>query len=175
MIKYILFFTLGIITWTFLEYCIHRFLGHKKRKNALVKKEHLMHHRLGDYFAPLYKKIILAIIVLSIATLLLALPFNIATGFSFALGICTMYILYEITHRRFHVKAPLIRYGLRMRKHHFFHHYGNPKFNHGVTTAFWDRIFKTYQSVSQVNIPKKMTMIWLDSNNAKYQKHFIIY
>lgn len=36
--KLILLLLAGIIFWTFLEYLIHRFLGHKKHGNNLVRK-----------------------------------------------------------------------------------------------------------------------------------------
>jgi 4-hydroxysphinganine ceramide fatty acyl 2-hydroxylase len=90
-----------------------------------------------------------------------------------------MYFIYEITHRRFHIKEPLIRYGLRMRKHHFYHHFTNPKINHGVTTAFWDRVFGTFEKTNTIKVPGKMVMTWLQDEDKnlkrKYSRHFYIY
>ena len=43
----------GVATWSFLEYTIHRWLGHDKR---LLRNpfgiEHTAHHSRGNYFAP---------------------------------------------------------------------------------------------------------------------------
>jgi sterol desaturase/sphingolipid hydroxylase (fatty acid hydroxylase superfamily) len=179
VIQYLLFIFLGIVSWTFLEYVIHRFLGHKRRKNGLVKKEHMRHHAEVHYFAPMYKKLALTLAVFSVSTLLFGLLFTWTIGFSFSLGLAGMYFLYEITHRRFHIKDPLIRYGLRMRKHHFFHHFGNPKFNHGVTTAFWDRVFGTFRKTTVIKVPQKMAMHWLQDDQhqlkPRYSRHFHIY
>ncbi|HQD13549.1 MAG TPA: sterol desaturase family protein, partial [Chitinophagales bacterium] len=94
-------------------------------------------------------------------------------------GLAGMYFLYEYTHRVFHIREPLIRYGLKMRKHHFYHHFGNPKLNHGVTTAFWDRVFGTYTKPDVVKVPNKLTMVWLKDNRhglkQKYQRHFKVH
>jgi len=83
-----------------------------------------------------------------------------------------MYLVYEAAHKIYHLRTPIIRYGPRMRKHHF----GNPKCNHGVTTAFWDRLFGTFKSVEIVKVPKKMALVWLKEPSVayKYQKHFLI-
>lgn len=179
MARHLLFFVSGVIFWTFLEYLIHRFLGHQKKGRNAVRAEHQRHHAEAHYFAPLYKKLLLAIGVLSFSFVLFSLLAGMWNGLSFACGLAGMYLLYEITHRRFHVHEPLIRYGLRMRKHHFAHHFRDPRYNHGVTTAFWDRLFGTYRPVDQIRIPQKMAMMWLTDREhqvkKRYQRHFTIY
>lgn len=178
MIKALLFFFSGVILWTFMEYVIHRFLGHQKRGKNPIRKEHKRHHAEAHYFAPMSKKLILAVLFFSFSTILATLLFSMKEAIYFSSGLAGMYFIYEITHRRFHIKEPLIRYGLKMRKHHFFHHFGNPKVNHGVTTAFWDRLFGTYQYTDMVNVPRQMTMIWLKDEHQqlkkRYYRHFRI-
>ena len=169
-----LFFLLpGIFLWTFLEYIIHRFLGHQKRGRNVIRIEHQRHHAEAHYFAKIYKKIILAIIVLSVSTILIGLIFNWLEGFAFSSGFAGMYIIYEITHRRFHTKEPVIHYGLKMRIHHFYHHFGSPHFNHGVTTVLWDKVFGTYQKVSIVHVPQKMVMKWLIDDDMEIKKQYV--
>lgn len=169
------FLLLGIITWTFLEYVIHRFLGHKRKGNGLIRTEHQRHHREVNYFSPIFKKLILALVVLSCSTIITGLLFNFKNGFMFSLGLASMYFIYEVAHRLYHIKAPFIRFGLRMRKHHFYHHFVNPKYNHGVTTAFWDRVFRTFKPVTTVKVSKRMPLIWLtqSENKIKFSNHFI--
>jgi sterol desaturase/sphingolipid hydroxylase (fatty acid hydroxylase superfamily) len=176
MILQLILLASGVLFWTFLEYIIHRFLGHQKKGKNVIRKEHQRHHAEVHYFAPMYKKLLLAIVVLAVTTVLVGVLMSFKDGFLFSIGFATMYFIYEVTHRRFHVKAPIIRYGLRMRKHHFYHHFGSPNNNHGVTTAFWDRIFGTYKKVDKVRVPKQMKMVWLNENknNNKFQKHFDI-
>jgi sterol desaturase/sphingolipid hydroxylase (fatty acid hydroxylase superfamily) len=173
MVKYVAFALMGVVFWTFLEYVVHRFLGHQSRGKNPVKNEHGRHHAEVDYFAPFSKKILLAIFVLVASTIIIGLfAQNWQIGFSFSFGLATMYMLYEITHRRFHVAEPLIRYGLRMRKSHFYHHFMNPKKNHGVTTAFWDRVFGTFEKVESVFMPERLTLPWLIDENNQIKEKF---
>jgi len=170
-------FIVGIVSWTFLEYIIHRFLGHRKKGRNIIKIEHGQHHAKANYFAPMLKKISLAIIVLFVLTIAIGgILQNIQYGFVYSVGLVTMYIIYEIAHRRFHLKEPIIKYGLKMRKSHFYHHFTNPKKNHGVTTAFWDRVFGTFEKAEKIYMPQKFVLPWvIDENNSikeKYQNVF---
>lgn len=178
MFTYVLFFILGVLFWTFLEYCIHRFLGHQNKATHIVRIEHKRHHAERDYFAPWYKKLLFALVFLCFSTLFWCLFFSIGYALSFSVGLALMYIVYEATHKFFHIKEPKIKYGLKMRKHHFYHHFGNPKLNHGVTTSFWDKIFGTFQPTENIQVPKNMAMRWLfdERNNFKnkYKQHFIL-
>ncbi len=60
---WLLFLFIGIITWTFTEYMLHRFLGHVHKGKNFFKAEHLTHHSKANYFAPAYKKVIAALFV----------------------------------------------------------------------------------------------------------------
>ena len=54
------FALLGALTWSFLEYCIHRWLGHDRRfRKNVFAREHIRHHIEGNYFAPTWKKLVL--------------------------------------------------------------------------------------------------------------------
>ncbi len=172
--KYLILFIAGIITWTLLEYIIHRFFGHKKKGKGIIKKEHLKHHREGHYFAPFRKKFALAFVFLSVTTLLVAIPDFLIwlDGLIFSSGLAGMYVLYELTHRLFHTNEPLIKYGYKMRKHHFYHHFSNPKANHGVTVAFWDKVFGTYISPKEIYVPKRLAMDWLLDKNKTIKKEY---
>jgi hypothetical protein len=47
----------GAAAWTFLEYVIHRWLGHHPRlRGNPFGVEHVRHHSEGNYFAPNRKK-----------------------------------------------------------------------------------------------------------------------
>ena len=47
----------GALTWSFLEYVIHRWLGHDRRfRGNPFGVEHIRHHAEGGYFAPNKKK-----------------------------------------------------------------------------------------------------------------------
>jgi sterol desaturase/sphingolipid hydroxylase (fatty acid hydroxylase superfamily) len=170
-------FFIGVVSWTLTEYLLHRFLGHVHKGKNFFKAEHQLHHSRANYFASFYKKGALALVVsvslVAIVNLFTSLPVAVA----FALGFLMMYILYEMTHYRFHMKEPIAKPFIVLRKHHFYHHFHNPKTNHGLTTRFWDRVFGTFRTVEQVNVPKQMSMKWLlegDAIKDVYARHFRI-
>ena len=168
-------FLAGVAIWTLTEYFLHRFLGHVHKGKNFFKKEHLMHHSKANYFAPAYKKATLALGVSVLLCMLLSLLTSFGTAISFIAGFAGMYTLYEITHYRFHSKVPIAGPFIVLRKHHFFHHFHNPRVNHGVTTRFWDRVFGTFHRVEKVTVPKQMSMSWLISGQEIkdiYKPHF---
>jgi len=168
-------FISGVLLWTFLEYVIHRFLGHEHKGKNLFKKEHLQHHREAHYFAPAPKKLMAALIVGAVLTALVSLLVSWSVALSFVVGLMGMYGLYEVTHTRFHKRKPLARVFIILRKHHFYHHFHQPKMNYGVTSRFWDRVFRTFHEVESVRVPKAMVMDWLmkgEQLDPDYQGHF---
>ncbi|MFN8237653.1 MAG: hypothetical protein U0T77_05740 [Chitinophagales bacterium] len=121
-------------------------------------------------------KRILAALVLSFTTLLTGLIFTFKMGFIFSLGFAGMYFIYEVTHRRFHIREPLIRYGLRMRKHHFYHHFGNPNVNYWCDYRTLGQNIRHFPKTYYCKSSQKVAMTWLKDNNQqlkpKYQRHF---
>jgi 4-hydroxysphinganine ceramide fatty acyl 2-hydroxylase len=171
----ILAFSIGVIFWTFIEYILHRFLGHVHKGKNFFKAEHLQHHAKVHYFAPASKKLFAALVVLSLLLLFLSVITTLYTAIAFCMGLFSMYALYETTHFRFHKTNPIAKPFIVLRKHHFYHHFQNSKMNFGVTTRFWDRVFGTYKEVEKVYVPEKLIMGWLIAdNNIKeaYRNHF---
>lgn len=171
----VLIFFLGVISWTLTEYLLHRFLGHVHKGKNFFKAEHLQHHSKANYFAPAYKKAAMAVIVSVTLVALISLFTSMQIAVAFVFGFVSMYTLYEATHARFHRKEPIAKPFIILRKHHFYHHFHNPKTNLGLTTRFWDRVFGTFVRVEQVNVPKQMSMQWLledDEIKDAYAKHF---
>jgi sterol desaturase/sphingolipid hydroxylase (fatty acid hydroxylase superfamily) len=167
----------GIFLWTLSEYLLHRFLGHVHKGRNFFKKEHVRHHSTPHYFAPVYKKGVLAFAVSLALFVSLAFLIGIDRSFFFTAGYTGMYLVYELTHYRYHASEP-VPFFINFRKHHFYHHYHNPMVNHGVTSRFWDRVFGTYiPIVDPVKVPKKMAPQWLiaveeQTLRPEYQQHF---
>ena len=150
----------GILSETFLEYSVHRFLGHKFKKNPFYGA-HNKHHAVAGYFVPTPRKI-RAILLLMIPTLLISsgiIGFGLALAYSLSLGIT--YFIYELIHRHYHVSPPSTKYGLMMRKHHYFHHFHRSSMNHGVVTPIWDIVFGTYKNPAMVRVPKSFAPVWM--------------
>lgn len=166
-------FITGVIAWTFSEYNLHRFLGHEHKGKNFFKKEHVVHHSKANYFAPAYKKALMAIAVSAVLILALSYLFNWISAISFTVGYTGMYLVYELTHYRFHAKHPLSIF-IRLRQRHLYHHFHDPGSNYGVTTNFWDRVFGTFVLVKDtVRIPRKMAGKWLLQKDS-YLEYFKI-
>lgn len=153
---------LGALGWSLSEYWIHRELGHNpKRLKNPFGREHLAHHGKGDYFAPNWKKggaALAASAILIGPAVLIAGPL---LGTAFVIGYAGFYLYYELLHRLEHVFEGLGRYGRWARRHHFYHHFHNPRANHGVTSPIWDHVFGTYVEPDIVCVPEKLAMRWL--------------
>lgn len=153
----------GAFTWTLLEYLIHRFLGHVRRfRRTPFGAEHTRHHAEGGYFAPTSSKIVAAAVVaalLCVPAIPLAGPL---VGGAYVAGLIAFYGVYEVMHRLEHVHPGFGPYGRWARRHHFYHHFVDPKVNHGVTTPLWDFVFGTYRAPGDViKVPRKLCMRWL--------------
>ncbi|MBT6324342.1 MAG: hypothetical protein HOJ35_00075 [Bdellovibrionales bacterium] len=168
----------GACLWQLAEYFIHCYLGHVVKFNNLFKKEHDLHHQKTDYFSPFYLKILSAVPVSLVVFFTMSLIFPKEVSIYFTAGFITFYFVYELIHLSLHVVPPYTFYGKFIRKHHFYHHFINPKMNHGVTTPLFDIIFGTYEKVGHLKVPKNFAMKWLVSDDhlvkEKYQGDYFI-
>jgi sterol desaturase/sphingolipid hydroxylase (fatty acid hydroxylase superfamily) len=169
----------GAVSWTVAEHLIHDHLGHRhtKSRNPFTR-EHVAHHATTSYFAATSKKVLAATLVGAGVGPLSCALLGRKRGVAYTAGLLTMYVSYELLHRRAHTHAPKTRYGRWMRKHHFHHHFHNPKMNHGVTSPIWDFAFGSYEEPSAVRVPERHAMTWLvdpvtgevrDEHSADYQ------
>lgn len=165
---------LGAASWTLTEYCLHRFLGHELKgafRKFIFFKEHMKHHHKKDYFASTRDKLLTAY---GIGPAVFTVTyFAVGSLFAtvFTASFLAMYYVYEVIHRRLHVVAPKHSYAGKMRAHHFYHHFVDERMNHGVTTAFWDRVFGTYVKTNYIPIPKKFSLDWITELSS--EKDFV--
>jgi sterol desaturase/sphingolipid hydroxylase (fatty acid hydroxylase superfamily) len=153
----------GVLTWTFLEYVIHRWMGHDRRfRRTPFGLEHVRHHIEGDYFAPTWKKLLLASGLTVVLSVFASWLVGATTGVAYVLGLMSFYGVYEVLHRREHTHAGIGRYGRWARRHHFHHHFVDGRTNHGVTSPLWDVVFGTYRKVEGIiAVPPQLCMRWL--------------
>jgi len=153
----------GALTWSLLEYLIHRFAGHDRR---LVRRtpfgiEHTAHHSRGDYFAPWWKKLIVLLLFVALVLPLATLGLGGALGAAYTVGLVGFYAGYELLHRLLHVWQGVGPYARWARRHHFHHHFHDPRSNHGVTSPLWDIVFGTRRRAGRIEVPAKLAMRWL--------------
>lgn len=159
----ILAFALGVLTWSFLEYTIHRWLGHDRRfvRRTPFGVEHTAHHSRGNYFAAWWKKALAALLAIAIVAPLAVLIGGAGPGAMYTTGFVGFYLAYEVLHRLMHVWRGVGPYARWARRHHFFHHFHDPRLNHGVTSPIWDLAFGTYRRPERIAVPRKLAMRWL--------------
>ncbi|MEE2902488.1 MAG: sterol desaturase family protein [Myxococcota bacterium] len=154
-------FMVGGLGWWVAEYLIHRFVGHGKSTTLPFSRHHKKHHAQAHYFAPIRDKVKVAgFVIVSLFSLGLIIA-AWQVSLAFATGFTSSYLSYEFLHRRAHSHPPITRYGRWLRKHHFHHHFMNPKSNHGVITALGDILFTTAEKPQRVKVPEKLAMPWL--------------
>lgn len=153
----------GVFFWTFLEYALHNWVGHMLKGRVLPSREHLQHHTGVDYFTPWWRKLLFAVPILSALAGLGSALLSARVGVAFALGVSLGWLAYERVHRMIHVRGPRNAYDRWTRRHHLYHHFHNPKMNHGVTSPLWDMVFGTYQRPTVIRVPTKLApkLPWL--------------
>lgn len=128
----------GFMSWTLIEYFLHRCIMHGLQP---YKSWHEEHHRRPKALivTPFAMS---ASTALAIVALALWLAPTIAAGLSYSLGMLVGYCLFTGTHHAVHhfrVRDPWFSW--QKRRHAIHHAY--PECNYGVSSAFWDVIFGT--------------------------------
>lgn len=175
MITVLVGFVAGFLAWGLGEYLLHRFAMHELYGKGIMSREHLRHHVKADWnFGGLmllsWLGIVLvgSVLLLPLGWLTVSLPFGISLAVGWAVG----YFFYEYHHAASHLKAPKGRYTTLVRHHHFHHHFGHPMSNHGVTTPFWDIVFRTREKPDVVRVPRRMAMPWLLDDAGQLRPEF---
>lgn len=148
----LVFFAAGVYVWTFIEYCMHRFLFHLDewlpRGNIFLTIHFLLHgvhHYLPmDQHRLVVPPALFVCLCMPFYKLVFALlPQNAACA-GFAGGMFG-YVCYDLTHYFLHhMKLP--RFMRALKQYHLEHHYKNYQLGFGVTSWYWDKVFGTYLS-----------------------------
>jgi len=138
-------FLFGVFSWSLAEYVMHRWLFHLELKHSLVKAFHFAmhgyHHKEPRDTNRLYMPPIPALLFLGVFWVLFSLFFGQGAWF-FLAGFELGYLFYSTVHFLVHTrKAP--KYFTWLWHHHLIHHYKEPERAYGVSSRFWDRIFRT--------------------------------
>ena len=142
----ILLFFAGMLTFTLVEYLIHRYIFHIEPttpgRAKFVNHVHGAHHEHPKdkerISMPPVPSILLACFFFGLFKLLLG---NYVFGFlpGFFIG----YLLYSSIHYAVHAYQPPKNFLKILWVHHGIHHYKDPEQAFGVSTPFWDFLFGT--------------------------------
>lgn len=145
---------IGFLIWTPAEYLLHRFIFHFHPKNPSEKLKRILFLAHGVHHAqPRVKTRLVMPPVLSIplAALFLGLFWLIVGKLLLSprwvdgmfAGFLSGYIFYDIGHYSLHHFTLRGNYFRSLRQHHMAHHFKSSQKLFGVSTKFWDRVFKT--------------------------------
>lgn len=149
ILGYIGLFAFGLFIWTITEYVMHRFVFHYHPSEKLewAQRLHFIMHGVHHDYPSDAKRLVLPpslSIPLSTGFFFLfkwLLPVDYIWGFfpGFILG----YLIYDISHyamHHFNFKSGLFK---KIKQHHMLHHYQDPEKGYGVSSPFWDKIFRS--------------------------------
>ncbi len=148
----VLMISSGILSWTLIEYALHRFIFHYKAHSDFGRKfvyaAHLSHHENPRATNRLFSGLVIS---LPIATAYLLLAW-LATGSLRAAaylftGLVAGYCCYEWLHFQAHHRRPRLRLFRYLRRYHLLHHYQTPDHRFGVTSPLLDVFFGTFRPV----------------------------
>ncbi|MFB9941461.1 MAG: sterol desaturase family protein [Acetobacter sp.] len=136
----------GLFLWTIIEYIFHRYCFHASSSASWVNKVvfimHGNHHEVPD--DPLR----------NLMPLVVTVPLAVALWYLFGIGgrdygrpafvgFLIGYICYDFVHYMCHQSAMRGRLGFLIKRHHMLHHHALEDCNFGVTSTFWDVVFRT--------------------------------
>jgi sterol desaturase/sphingolipid hydroxylase (fatty acid hydroxylase superfamily) len=141
-------FAAGYVTWTLLEYWMHRTVFHYEPQRGFGARLHWMIHGVHHDHPNDPRRLVLPP-ALSVPFALLFLwlfviVFGEPTGWAFCAGFYFGYLLYDMVHFALHCRRPSNRLGRRLHELHMRHHFEDEERGFGVSAPWWDLVFGTY-------------------------------
>ncbi len=137
----------GLFFWSITEYILHRFVFHYEPKTEWGRKFHWTFHGVHhDYPSDPLRLVMVPAVSLPLGAVFYLL-FVAVMGYNFAAafapGFFTGYLFYDISHYAIHHFPLKGKFFGKMREHHMRHHYADPNNGFGVSSAMWDKVFRT--------------------------------
>lgn len=137
----------GLLIWTFTEYNMHRFVFHWVPPGKYGKKINFMFHGVHhDYPRDSMRLVMVPAVSIPLAVVFY-LIFNAILGSElvapFFVGFVTGYLFYDMTHYALHHANFRSKFWLDLKQHHMTHHYTDHDNGFGVSTKFWDLVYRT--------------------------------
>jgi dihydroceramide fatty acyl 2-hydroxylase len=149
-------FLTGVLFWTLLEYCMHRFVFHYEPKTELGKRIHFLSHGVHHDYPRDRTRLVMPLLVSLPLGLFFYIVFMLIFGVNYFLpayaGLLLGYVCYDTIHFATHhwkMTSPL---GKWLKEYHLKHHYIDPDTAYGVSNPLWDYIFFTVPVREKVEV-----------------------
>jgi sterol desaturase/sphingolipid hydroxylase (fatty acid hydroxylase superfamily) len=143
MATVVIAFVAALALGTLVEYLLHRFFLHSRLRHRVVRR-HKMHHK--TYVRYSVASEFLGFFPAAVPFLWLGFLHSVAAGIAFAAG-SVVYVLAEALAHKWSHEAPHRLFWMDPAVHAV-HHTDSVRWNFGVLTTFWDRVFGTYRKVT---------------------------
>ncbi len=145
---------LGLVTWTLVEYLLHRFVLHGIQP---FRAWHAEHHRRPQ--ALIGTSTLLSAVLIVVLFFLPALIFSdLLRACALTIGLLTGYLLYVITHHALHHWSGVDTLTRQLKRSHALHHYRDgPPAWFGVTSPIWDIVFGTCRNITNGEAQRSAT------------------
>ena len=141
------FLLFGLFIWTLTEYVMHRFVFHWMPPGKFGKRLHFVFHGVHhDYPSDSKRLVMVPTVSIPLAALFFFL-FKFFIGdsyvFPFFAGFLLGYLIYDMIHYAVHHFNLKSKFWLDLKQYHMLHHYKDMDNGYGVSSKFWDLIFRT--------------------------------
>jgi sterol desaturase/sphingolipid hydroxylase (fatty acid hydroxylase superfamily) len=142
MVTVIGFFAAALALGTLVEYLLHRYVLHSRLRHWVVRR-HKMHHK--TYVRYTVGSEFLGFLPGAVPLLWVGFVHSPAAGVAFVAGEVAYVVAVAAAHKWSH-EAPHRLFWMDPAVHAA-HHADSVRWNFGVLTTFWDRVFGTYRTV----------------------------
>ena len=147
----LMWFAIGALYYSFLEYALHRFHFHNgpydmwvRRMTFDLSRMHLDHHKIPAHPKGAVNQQRPAFVVTMVsAVIALFLPVSYDVSFAFLAGSAGCYVANDLIHFAVHhlpMNGPILGY---WKRHHMLHHYRDDNANFATVLPLWDKLFGT--------------------------------
>lgn len=140
-------FVAGLLFWTLAEYVLHRYVFHFVPKAEWALRIHFIFHGVHHDYPSDAKRLVMPPSASIPMALILYFLFNAILPptyiYGFFPGFLLGYLIYDMTHyaiHHFNFKGGLWK---TIKQHHMLHHYQDASKGYGVSSPFWDKIFRS--------------------------------
>jgi sterol desaturase/sphingolipid hydroxylase (fatty acid hydroxylase superfamily) len=137
---------LGVLTWTLVEYTMHRWVFHYQPTSRWGKQFHFLLHGVHhDYPKDASRLVMPPVVSIPLALLfygLFLLVFGRIAPAAYA-GFLGGYLFYDMVHYATHHFSMKRGVWLFLKKYHMRHHYDDDHVGYGVSSPLWDYVFGT--------------------------------
>jgi sterol desaturase/sphingolipid hydroxylase (fatty acid hydroxylase superfamily) len=136
----------GIVLWTLTEYLLHRFVFHFYPASKWGHRIHFIFHGVHHDYPNDAKRLVMppsASIPLAILFYLLFKSFMGNLAYAVFPGFIIGYLIYDMSHYALHHHNFKTEFWMNLKKHHMLHHYSDSTKGYGVSSDFWDKVFKS--------------------------------